>query len=400
MSFLQDYLEYTSGTETSRDYHVWCAISALSSIISRKVWIYQGRIRHYPNLYIVLVGDPGSGKSFAMDHARKLVVEMGIPCAPSVITLEALTELLGERNEKSPHHLICRHKDLALPYTHLSIFATELVNYLGAEPFKHINFLISAWDEDVFHVKTKNKGEDYIKFPFVTLLGCLTPEISNSLFKQQIINGGLSRRCLFIFSPKRGNAVAFPEMLPHQVAALKRLKAQALEMRSIVGEFEWAPEAREWFTSWYNTKHLKMSEANELAMQGYLRSKDGILLKIAMLLSISEDRTLTMETKNLEKALTILEATEQFLPKILQGGGRNPMAHVATLMREDLEREGKILPLKSFIARYFQHGDHRELNEVVDHLINEGSAVRLTNSQGFFLATPAVASQSQLPSTQ
>lgn len=397
MSFLQDYLEYTSGTETSETFHKWCCISALSSIVSRKVWIDQGRIRHYPNLYVVLVGDPGCGKSFALDHARKLVIELGIPCAPSAITLEALTEQLGEKNEKSPNHKIARYRDLMLKYTHITIFANELVTYLGTEPMKHINFLLEAWDQDIYHVKTKNKGEDYIKNPFVTFLGCMTPETSNALMKQQIINGGLSRRCIFVYATTRGKPVAFPELTEPQRAALGRLKARALALRDVVGGFTWTEEARSWFIAWYNAKYLKMVESHDLVMQGYLRTKDGMLLKVAMLLTLSDENSLTLTQKSLEQALDLLEASERHLPKILQGGGRNPLAHTAMLMQEDLQRYNRALPLKHFVANYFAHGSMKELYEAIDHLVDSGNAVKHLTLNNTFIAAPGVALQSPSP---
>ena len=66
MNLLADYLEFQSGNEVNENYHIWSAISALSALVSRRIWVNQGYFKIFGNLYVVLLGPPGNGKTTAM----------------------------------------------------------------------------------------------------------------------------------------------------------------------------------------------------------------------------------------------------------------------------------------------------------------------------------------------
>ena len=72
MSYIKDFLHYTSGNECPEPYRLWSGLSLLASVLGRKVWTFHGRFQIFPSLYVVLVGDAGSGKSTAKNYAKKL----------------------------------------------------------------------------------------------------------------------------------------------------------------------------------------------------------------------------------------------------------------------------------------------------------------------------------------
>src|SRR3974390_760290 len=76
MSYLSDYMLFTSGTECPEQYRIWAGLSLLSAVIGRRVWIMHGRYEILPSLYVALVGEAGSGKSSAKNDAKKLFVEL------------------------------------------------------------------------------------------------------------------------------------------------------------------------------------------------------------------------------------------------------------------------------------------------------------------------------------
>ncbi len=62
MSYLADYLHYSSGAETPDEFLYWGGLSILGHVLGNKVWVTHGdHFRFFPNLYIALVGDT-SGK--------------------------------------------------------------------------------------------------------------------------------------------------------------------------------------------------------------------------------------------------------------------------------------------------------------------------------------------------
>src|SRR6266478_7740335 len=99
MSFIANYLLFTSNTESPPDYHRWACLSALSVLAGRRFWFNLGPIRYYPNLYVVLVGHPGVKKSSALDRAKDIV--RGVNCCP-IAAAQATKEYIARAmsNEK------------------------------------------------------------------------------------------------------------------------------------------------------------------------------------------------------------------------------------------------------------------------------------------------------------
>jgi hypothetical protein len=385
MNFLDAYKLFSSGNEAPEIFHKWSAISALSSFISRRVWIDQGHFIIHPNLYIILVGDPAGGKSTAMNIARRVVRSVkGIAIAPSAITLQALTELMGDDNGPCKKGFV--HKvngvETREQYSHITIFANELVTLLGAEPMGMINFFTDVWDNPVFENKTKNKGHDIINGPFVTMLACMTPEVTGQMLKQAIITGGFSRRCLFVFSSQRGKPVPRPTMTMEQMEALSYLIKRGTEMQSIRGKFEWTPEAQEWFDAWYKTNYDKMASVLDAATMFYYRAKDGMLLKLAMLISLARTNELILRVEDMEKALDMLNDTENSLSKVFLGAGANKQADIAGKIMSFLQTRKTPVLEKQVYTTMFQHGTRADINECLNHLVNIGEIKKFTEKLG------------------
>ena len=96
MNFLERYLFYNSGNEVNRNYHLWTALSMLASCTSRHVWCRMGYFTIYPNLYVVLLGPAGNGKTTAMRCGKDLISELGsTPLSADCQSTEDLVRMLA-----------------------------------------------------------------------------------------------------------------------------------------------------------------------------------------------------------------------------------------------------------------------------------------------------------------
>ncbi len=73
-SFLTQYLHYVGDTEAPIFYHRWAAISAIGAYLGRQYSFTLGHSALYTNMYIMLIGEPGSRKSTAIKIAKKTVI--------------------------------------------------------------------------------------------------------------------------------------------------------------------------------------------------------------------------------------------------------------------------------------------------------------------------------------
>lgn len=369
MSFLQDYKIYSSGNEAPEIFHEWAALSTLACFVSRKVWAPQGFLTVIPNLYVLFVGNPGNGKSTAMKIGQDLVrgLEKYCPIVPSSITKEALTQEMGAKD--STYKRTYSWQNQTHEYVPALIFANELVTLLGTDPLGMIKFLTDIWDEPTeFKVKTKNKGSDHIPQPFVNLLGCMTPETTSNLLKESIISGGFARRCIFVYAQRRGNPVPRPITTVEQLEARDRCIKHASLLCHVAGTFTWDKEAEVVFDQWYYKNHEFVQRNADLWMNGYYTSKSNLVIKVAMLLALSESVDLVLLPQHITRALEMLARNEVDMHRVFDGTGRNPEATVASHIMTMLEQHSGVVPLKQVYVKMYTHGSNDEIARAIEHL--------------------------------
>src|SRR6267378_5661198 len=114
MGLLADYTFYNSGNECPESYHIWSCLATFSAILSRRIYIDRGYFKIFPNLYVCLVGDAGSGKNTARGIAtNNLLIDNfpDIPISASITSREDICKFMGSeeclrtfRDEKEEIH--------------------------------------------------------------------------------------------------------------------------------------------------------------------------------------------------------------------------------------------------------------------------------------------------------
>lgn len=372
MSFLRDYTQFAGGNESPSIYHTWAGLSAIGNFLSRKVWTEMGYFEIHPNMYVLLVGDPGIKKSTAMKLSQRLVIEVGDrEIAPASITKEALMLHMGKKD--SPCQLVFeKSPGIAKDVRHLCIYANELVTLLnaGGNPMGMIDLLTDIWDMDPYKNVTKNKGSDIIPGPFVSILGCMTPEVMHNLLFQQIISGGFTRRCIFVFADRNEKPVPRPELTQAQKDAWDRCVAKGRELLQWQGAFTWSDEFNEVWIKWYEKNFIAAENSESLVMQGFYRSKAEYVLKLMMLITASEsDDSMVLEPPAFHAALAFLEQIEPMLPRIFENTGRNELSPIAGAIERKIISKDEPMKVKTIYAMFYKDATQQEIDGILDHLI-------------------------------
>jgi hypothetical protein len=361
MSFLRDYAIYTSGNEAPKIFHFWSGMVALSAIISRRVGFRLGYFDIHPNLYVVLVGTPGTKKTTAMSTPKDLIRELGdIPFSAECITKQALCREMSQDCSKT----YTNESGEVVPYTPYAIFATELSHFLGMGTAKEmVDFLTTIYDERFYQTKTKNKGNDLIVGPYITMLACTTPDWIRGWMKEDVITGGFSRRALFVYYNGPRERIPEPTITNEMQAAYQRCFEWGQKLLKVSGEFQMTPAAREYYCDWYRKLEIPQDFT-----AGYFESKHVQMLKSAMLIALSESTDLILDIPHIQLALEQLALVETNMRKVFEGVGRNEINAIASKILEILETCGGALPEKKLNLLMFREANADELGKAMHYL--------------------------------
>lgn len=360
----------------------------MSVAAGRRFWFNLGRLEYKTNLNVLLVGDPGVKKSSAMDFAKDLVRETGIsPLAASQTTREAIGKMMSA--EKFKGKKFFRHEDKPIEYNQLAIFATEFTQFISVNPEGMLEFFTAVYTEKVHSTEYKNAGSDYVLHPYITLLGCLTPHMLKGYLKMNVLTGGFSRRCVFVWGQQE-RIIPIPHRPPQE--SVDFLIAWINRIQSCSGEFVFGPDAEEWYCEWYTSLQKNMKDVAKPTTEPYYRTKQELLFKVAMLIALSETegQDLRILPGHFELAESrFFKPIEKNLERVFEGSGINPNSNVSVQVCRMLEALGKPMNKKHLLAMFGdQATSWRDLTDTISHLVLVGRLEERTlNVSGVLLGT-------------
>jgi len=406
-NLLSDYLHFAEGNESPRAYHVWCCLSLVSAVISRRVWLDYDYFVVRPWLYVVLVDEPGSGKTVAMDISRRFI--------------HRLNDTGDQANPKVPVSASCESKEVLIKtmlgferafidpttgrpslYTPLTIIVSELSQYIGIDPHRMIDFLVAVNDDDVYRHRTLRHGLLEIPGPHVTMLACTTRDWAVRYIRGEVFTGGFARRCIFVHEPMNYTPEVrrpFLSLTDSQRAARDRVFAEIVRLheKGPIGQFKWSDDGRDWFYNWYKYRTI----SNDLYVRQFDMRVPMPVLRVAMLLSLCKSDELVLTKESLMLAKALLDRVIEQLPKVFRAMGKHDQAEVADKILSQLTLCGAV-PEKVIQASMFGiAGSQIAINQTIAHLVTTDQVRRYADEKGrVYLAITDAAStkmQSQRP---
>jgi len=378
--FLENYLTFCKGNEVPPSYHRWAGVAALSTLVSRGVWYDAGIYEDHCNMYIVLVGKPADKKSTAMGICRKLIQECGVKIAPSSVTKQRIYELMDSANKKAGYLSDYAYEGVTYPVAQFPMFCNEMVTMLsaGGDALGMIEFLTDIWDRPFFDVDTKNAGSNVIHGPYITILGCMTPDQTGSLVKQDIITGGFSRRCIIVTPDETPPPVPRPTLTEEQHVAWSNCVRIGKELRSVRRKFTFTDEAQTLWDKWYGSVYRRQHENHPAVVLNFFGSLARYGTQLSMLFELSRDRTAAqVHVDMLQKAIDWLEPLQYNLSTVFAGAGRNYLATITSKIIAQLARNKQPMPAKIIHVALWNEANEKEFEEAMKFLKTSGQIVEV-----------------------
>lgn len=378
MTWLDHYLNYTTGNESPRSYHLWSGLSLMAALTGRRVWTDHKIFTAYPNLYVVLAGPPGVAKSTAKDLALDFVNEniKKMPICAAAITKEALVELMAKVG--GPCTQQYNYADKVIHSSQMNVFGDELISLItcGGNPTGMIDFLTHIFMCKDYRETTKNKGDNPIVNPFINILVCCTINTLKQLVNQKVVSGGASRRFVFIVERKNLEPHAFVEHTRDQEESRQIIAQTWPKFQARVGPFDWEDDARPFFKSWYDNNFYRVDKCTSESLQHFLKTKPVYVMKLSMLLALADDQPLIHTVENLHRAIEIVTSVEDGAQRLFDNDGINQMASIIDDLETFIENQTEErIHIKKIYAAFYKHcknNNTAELDQVVAQLVRLG----------------------------
>lgn len=320
----------------------------------------------YPNLFTMIVGEPGDRKSTAIKMVRDFCEEAGyLEFAFDAGSKESYFESLSKKADDIKLDVDLEIGGAWEPpanETHSFICQDEFDVFIGPNNIGFISVLGDLWDRKKdFHQETKKGGILTIRNPFITILGGTTPETFSTTFPATILGRGFLSRLLLIPCKGLERKIALPERPPQE-----ELDFITSYLRSLLEfqprELDFSNKAKKIFIEIYE----KWKSPFDSRFAGYASRRHIHLLKLAIIFSILNSK-FTIDEETLLEAHSFLVHTESLMPNVIGELGKGPHSLVMSEIMNTLDKRPQGL---STVELYkLVHRNVRSLDEV-NHILN------------------------------
>lgn len=318
MDWIDSFMAYTEGQPTPPRFRRWAAIGAVAAALERRVWTVTAGRPTYPNLYILLVGPPTSGKTVAIDIVYDFWREAkAFHVAPKGMTTAALVDALKEADKKQ---LIGGQ---LIEYHSLQIAAPEFGTFIHAHDLEMLANLNDIWDSPRTYGQRRrhvNGGKPIdIIHPQLNILAGAQPGFLASVMPEEAWAMGFTSRLVMVYGQEAPLVSLFGGK-PLDKMQFKTMTQQVVQLSKAHGQFQWTPEAANEIERWYQVRlepipsHSKLQNYNGRRILQFLK----LIMVASCARSVSTELDLVIRLEDIQRAREWLLEAEAHMPDVFR----------------------------------------------------------------------------------
>ena len=326
-------MDHASNLESAEVFRRWTAITAIAAVLEQKVWLTTSD-KLYPNLYTILVGHPGVGKTRTIMAGRKFLVELPeFHIAPTSMKMASLVDSL-----LSAKRVVISLPKPALEYNSMALLMDEWTAFMHTFDDELVGGLSQFYDCWPYEQKRRTSNI-HIKIPRpqLTILAGDTPGHLTRFMPDFAWDQGFASRIILIYSSERtiGDDFAAPSraLSPEMIHDLKIMYA-------LQGEFEVTAEYRAAVSAWRAMGEIPKPSHPKLLHYNTRRRTH--IYKLSMVYAIDRGNTLRLLEEDFFRARKWLEEAEVVMANIFEEGTQHLDARLMDELVDWLRRQGKV----------------------------------------------------------
>lgn len=326
LSVVDEYFEFLPA---AAPFKKWGGIWLISAALSRRCWTIANPVFGplYPNLFVMLVGNPGSGKDAVINQIvdilrfahEGLEQGQGFQFSGRSLSPKGVIDLLNGEDSEFNFQRRIDGKMQTVKYHSFLLCAPEFTTVMPVYNTQLIAFLNELYNcSSVFEEQVRGRGavsQVSIKNPHVAAFMGIQPATLFEVFPEQAFRMGFFSRVNMIYTEETFPANPFDDAKPDRTDRLPRIITDVRSIAQLSGEFKPTKAAGDLIKDFANNGPgaLKQSRFLDYNTRRWMH-----LTKIALACSASESNSLTIEVPHVERAMKYLVASEKVMPKVFE----------------------------------------------------------------------------------
>jgi len=364
-SWIDTFTEHTGKfLPTPKIFREWAAITAVGATIERKMWIDTGQVL-FPNLYTVLIGPSGKGKTRVIDYANATIRKAidNFFFAPTSVTRASLIDVLAESKRKLP--FMGRDREM-VEYNTLFVSIDELTAFMPEYNSDIVSALTKFYDGN-WYKEAKRVGHvrHDIDKPNMSILTGSTPTSLMKVLKQDVWSQGFTGRTFMVYSSENKD---FNPLARRKVEEHPGLGHDIQIIFSMYGEVSWTDEYNELQDEWFKNGS---GPPDHPLLENYNNRRKSHLYKLSMISSADRGDDYTLRKEDFLRAREWLTGVEREMTKVFESGyitgDRQAMDEIVAYLKREGPRSWKQIEFKASLLV-----ETYKLDKLLDVMVRTG----------------------------
>jgi hypothetical protein len=328
----------------------------------------------HPNLFIELVGGPGTGKSQSINACRSIFIPAtNCSLIPASVTRAGMEDYMSGnlQNSKSPDGgLLLSHECIGL--------SEEMQGILPDQDLGHLTLYNILYDLPNIHkAVTRTHGEIKLESPYCSILTGAQPAFLATTMPEQAWGMGFMSRSIMVFDTPRERRSMFElRDVDHKLKA--DLIADLKAISALTGWMEWSTDAIKLYDEWWVVEGGKPVPTQKRLAMGYNSRRELHMAKLAMIHSLSRSSDLLVELCDVKNAILDLLHFEAQMKNIFHEmaatGSMVALSDVIDKVRTD-SGEGKLTEEATLIEMLMQRFPSTQVHSLIENLLQSKAIV-------------------------
>lgn len=314
--WIDEYTSFAHDPDQPLIYTRWAAISAVSAVLERKVWAHLRPEPFFPNMYIMLVGPPGGGKSTAINRAKAMVRQVRnerqrfVKFAPDDVTKAALIDALKSALViETAGDSITEQSPLYLSIDELG----TAITFIGGEMLSFLSKMFDA--EPSYQEQRRGKGDKalVIPYPLMSVIAGVQPGYLAQQVPPHAWEQGFFARFIMAYADPLPQTAIFSRItVDHMIAdGLQRDLTQIFQLQ---GGLDWSKAGHDALVTLVEEGITPVPLHEQL--RNYTQRRPLFIAKLAMISACSSSNSMIITERDVLRAREWLLEVEATMPSV------------------------------------------------------------------------------------